>query len=660
MNRFNPSSELRRVSRPGAVRAALVIYGVGFTLYAVLHLAAALPNHEVLMATRSDGISASIAVLDRGGPPLLGANVPYGSVGAQPAKNYFPVGVSDDQGLYLYLPLIARATGQDNPNILLKWFFIGCFALLFAVYPLLFYELMGSVLAAVAAPILVLHWFSFLRNTDLYWIVGWGALLGLPLVFAALKRPWGKGAIALLLAAGLVASFVTSVRIHSGDPIMIAAIAVALIRARSFRSKALASIAIVVATLSINVGVLGAVRIARDTTVGVAFRHKSPSEHPTWHNAYIGLGYLPNKYGITWDDNVARAAAHNADPQASYLSSEYERTLRHLYFKIFRHDPWFVLGTFWTKFGVCIQGASRQFGWWWPFFLVLPLLLGRRRREMRWFVGLSLPALAFAIVPPIVTFPFSKYQAGWFAAVGFLWLLLITWALSSLPDAARWLNFDRSNWRSVLPSGQAAALAAAACVALIAVARTAVTHADAAVARAAAPPQQPAPGQAISIPTTLRQYYVQNANALSPASVNGQKLGSWSFATGLAADWSKLTASVLDVHGGQTTVTTRPSVGEYQLWSAPRVLRSGIYEIVVDGSVLAGGLSLGAIDVGTQAWIAQRNYWSGEPFADGKMTTRLALDAATNVQIILANWASTAHASRWRIKDVRLVRTSLP
>ena len=483
MRAFDLHAGLRQIVRPGSIRAGLVLYGAAFALYGVLHLSSALPNEETLMGTRTDGVSASIAVLDRGGPPLLGARVPYGSPGAKPATDYYPVGVTDDQGLYLYLPVLGWATGQHDPHLLLKWFFIGCFALLFALYPLLFYEFTGSALAAIAAPILVLHSFAFLRDTDLYWIVGWCVLLGLPLVFVALKREWGKLSFALLVCAGLVASFATSIRIHSGLPVTIAAVVVALVRAPTLRVRALTTGAIVAASFLISVGLLDAVRIARDETIGVAFRSEYPSEHPTWHNAYIGLGFLPNKYGIAWDDSVAVTAVHKADPHAGYLTGEYERTLRHLYFEIFRHDPWFVLGTFWTKFGVCLHSAIRQFGWLWVFLLTLPLLLGRRRRDMRWFLALSVPALAFTIVPPILTVPFPQYEAGWLAAVGFVWLLLVTWALASLPDAVRWFRQEHRPWRSIVPSRRALTAAALSCLALVGVAWPAITHADAALAR---------------------------------------------------------------------------------------------------------------------------------------------------------------------------------
>jgi hypothetical protein len=421
---------------PRTRQLALLAYGVAFALYAALHLVHVLPNDQALMGTRVDGVQASIAVLDRGGPPLLGSKSPYGAPGTVAARDYYPVGVTDDQGLYLYLPVLGKLTGEHDSHVLLKWFFIGCFVLLFAVYPLIFYELMGSVIAAVAAPIIVLHWFAFLRNIDLYWIVGWCILLGLPIVFLAFRRAWDRWSIVLLVVAVLIGSFSTSIRIHSGLPILLSALAVVFLKVRPWRRRIVLFGLLLVVSFSINVGVLDAARIARDETVGIDFRKSYPNQHPFWHNAYIGLGYLPNKYGIKWDDSVAVQAVARVDPHAGYLTPKYEHILRHLWFKLLKHDPRFVLNTLWTKFGVSLDRALKQFGWLWLVVLPVTMLAGRRRHLMRGLIGLTVPALAVNIVPPVLTIPNDAYDAGWIASVGLLWMLVVLWALALIPQAA--------------------------------------------------------------------------------------------------------------------------------------------------------------------------------------------------------------------------------
>jgi hypothetical protein len=616
------------------VRVVLAGYGVAFALFSVVHLSSALPNQETLMTTRNNGVSASIAVLDAGGPPLLGAHGRYGAPGAKPSRDYFPVGVTDDQGLYVYLPLIGHATGERDPHVLLKWFFIGCFALLFLVYPLLIYELLGSVLASIAAPVIVLHWFAFLRNSDLYWIVGWGLLLGLPLVLAAYVRPWGKAAIGLLVAAGVLASFCTSIRIHSGLPIVVGAVVVAAIRAPSWRSRLLVCLAVVAVSFSIDVGVFDALRIARDEVVGVPFRKEYPAEHPTWHNIYIGLGYLPNKYGITWSDQVSINAVKRIDPHAGYLTSRYEHILRHLWFKLLRDDPSFVLGTLWTKFGICVRDAIHRFGWIWPFLFVLPLLLGRRTARMRLALLLALPALALTVIPPVVTVPQEGYEGGFLTAVGLVWMLLILWAIASAPDFVVWAR-SASRTRPFASVSRRELVVAASCLAaLVAVTRPALVHARSTVAEAA---------------------YATDAATLARLPVAGRTVQSWTFAGTLPSGWQRFPTATLSASDGALRIDTTSSTDENELSSGTLVLVPGHYTVGVEGDVEHGGIGVGVFDLDRKQWLATSKYWSGQSFAGHAMVTRFAVTKSTHTQIFLTNWALAPRSSSWRIGAVRLL-----
>jgi hypothetical protein len=80
-------------------------------------------------------------------------------------QNCFPAGASDDQGLYLYLPYVARLTGMLEPQRALKWAFITCLATLVGVYPLAIRGLFGSVLAALVLPLAGLF-----GGGDIYWV----------------------------------------------------------------------------------------------------------------------------------------------------------------------------------------------------------------------------------------------------------------------------------------------------------------------------------------------------------------------------------------------------------------------------------------------------------------------------------------------------------
>ena len=79
----------------------------------------------------------------------------------------------------------------------------------FLCYPLLFFELFGSVTMALAAPLLAIWKTRFVEDLDLYWISIWCMLLALPAVVLGYKL-WGtrrRVAVLVLTGAMLVASF---------------------------------------------------------------------------------------------------------------------------------------------------------------------------------------------------------------------------------------------------------------------------------------------------------------------------------------------------------------------------------------------------------------------------------------------------------------------
>jgi hypothetical protein len=379
------------------------------------------------MGARVDGLRAAIDVVDHGGPPLLGSTKPY-SKGwrTTPGQSYFAAGYTDDPGIYLYLPAAGRVLGVHNPRTLLKLFALGSFALLACFYPLLFYELFGSVAAAIASPLL-LGAFAFLGNSDIYWIAAWCALACLPILMLLAARRWSGRSVAACVGIAVVASYASSIRSQAGLGVALAALALALLRERTWRRRVVVGLVVVVAYLAIRPGLIRGVQTYRDHTIASYIRTHpdwtgvSTSGHPFWHAAYIGLGYLPNRWGIVWKDSSAAAAVRRVDPNAPYLSARYSSILEHLYFKILRREPGFVLRTYVTKASVVANQALRHFL---PGLVVLPalLLFGRRRRQLRRWTLLVLPTVVIQFVQPVLTIP-GVYAVGFLSAVGLLALL---------------------------------------------------------------------------------------------------------------------------------------------------------------------------------------------------------------------------------------------
>ena len=65
---------------------------------------------------------------------------------------------------------------------------------------------------------------------------------------------------------------------------------------------------------------------------------------------YLGLGYLPNSYGIKWIDTVAFNAVERERPGTDVpLPRVRADPVRHLYLDILRDDPAFVARTYGVK-----------------------------------------------------------------------------------------------------------------------------------------------------------------------------------------------------------------------------------------------------------------------------------------------------------------------
>jgi hypothetical protein len=625
-------------------RVIVVAWSVIIAAIAMFHyVGASAPD---VLSTRVDGVASSIDVLDHGGPPLLVSDVPYHR-GLDRAQLH-PAGATDDQGIYLYLPLLGHWSGEHDPAVLMLWLFAGCFALLVLLTPLIVYAIFGSVAAAIVAPLLVL-WKFDLTNSDLYWIQAWVVLLGLPGLLLA-YRWWRqtrlRAAAALLIGLMVAASFATSIRAQAGLPVLIGGAGIVLltggIRQRPRRTwlvQAGLVAALAVAYFSVALGFVG-VRAYRDSVV-----HSTGSPagvgHPFWHPAYLGLGYLPNRYGIAWSDPVAVDAVQRVDPSAAYLGPKYERTLRHAYARIVENDVGFALRAYIAKARVIGWDAFARF-WLLAVLLVVALAL-RRRPSMRAPILLALPALVLGAASPLLSIPQYTYELGWLGAVGAAWMLAIAWAVSRLVLAGPTLRRIR---RPPAPPRSAVV------VALVVVAAALFT----------------ATGR--SAPNSSHDTYVASATSFAPVAVlqHAAKV-SWRFDGALPRGWhAARTASELKPDPGETStiglhVLTGSSPGADALTSPAVTLGPGRYRLAAGAWVLAGGLDLSVSDLDTGAAIADADYsWLQGDSRQSALVATFSLSRATRIRVSLRNWTTVDNASSWVLwnLDVQQLAATAP
>src|SRR5580693_1523196 len=385
--------------RDGSLRSMLV-WGLLWAVLGALALNRLAPNPWPIQSSRATDLRASLAVLDHGGPALLGympgTHAPYA------------IGYSDDQGIYVVVPVLAHWLGRSDPIAVLRWLWILAWALTLLFSPIVFRSLFRSSWSALLAPpTLLVCIFSF-GFGDIYWVAAWVVVTFMPLLILLARRapPWLWMA---LPAIGLAAGVVTAIRSDAGLPVVIASAIVAAMTDRSRLWRVAVIGAVALAYIAPNWIALPAIRAHRDSRVDVDLSANEPTSHPLWHSLYIGRGYTANRYGIHYEDGYAAAAAQQADPGVRYLSPAYANVLHKQVDALVREDPGFVLGAETQKAIVELSHAIR-------YLLLLALLLPAalaargaarlRRREPALFI----PAFAIGGLPPIVAVPFRDHE----------------------------------------------------------------------------------------------------------------------------------------------------------------------------------------------------------------------------------------------------------
>lgn len=130
--------------------------------------------------------------------------------------------------------------------------------------------------------------------------------------------------------------------------------------------------------------------------IGVVAVTALAGSHLIWHQLYIGLGWFPNPWGITYSDSSGAAAS-----LAPYASARYEADLRGLFLSHVLSQPgWFVLQLI-GKLGQALALAM-------PWVLLVPVVLTRRPRYAL--------LLGATLLPMLLTVPTPDYAPGFLAA----------------------------------------------------------------------------------------------------------------------------------------------------------------------------------------------------------------------------------------------------
>ena len=135
--------------------------------------------------------------------------------------------------------------------------------------------------------------------------------------------------------------------------------------------------------------------------------------HGIWHNAFIGLGYVPNRWGIVWDDQVGAEFAAKNCPGVGFATYQYFDCLKGQFFKIVRADPGLLVRNLVVK--TVMMFVIVLFT---PAALWAAIAVGFTRLKNHWItIGYLLMLLLLTMLPGLLAIPERNYAQGFFAVI---------------------------------------------------------------------------------------------------------------------------------------------------------------------------------------------------------------------------------------------------
>lgn len=681
-----------------ASRLGWIAYGLIWMPIAALLTSPRLAASGNVSSSRLQDLENVLVAHQHGFGPLVGMRSP---------GNFYPAGITDDPGGYLVTPWISDLLHTTNVGTIVRALFLVLFCAMVALYPYTIRRMSGSRIAAALSPVFVLLCFRFLTDDSFYWIPAVTVAVCLPwLLTFARERTAPLGPLVVIAAvAGVTEIF----RADTGLGLVIGCIALTMLTPATWRRRAGGAALIALAYIGLSSGVLSlAFQVRGERMQGYPLHTNGeagvtswsdPSGHPFWHTVYIGLGVVPNRYGITYSDSVAAAYVRSVDPSAPYVGPRYEAILRSRVLHLLTSDPGFILRAERQKLGDILADGLRMF---WPLLVLVPfaLMMGIGRRRWKRYCAVLVPVAVIAVLPSLVAVPVSNYEMPWLALLATLEVLVCCWVVGSVWDWATnpqgllrrhqstdgfiaAVNRQQLRWSTLTD----AAVNKVRGATLPAQARSSRLAAGTAATPEGFGPLVPTRETRHSVSRSVRSpaVYVAiavvvggfaarayldgwqsgvSASSAPPAGARalpynaevGSAVHIWKLGA-LPAGWTVVRGAGI-TPGAALRVDTSARTNAYQLMSPVVPLSPGIYSAAVRGEIRTGGMYLGVLDVRTNSWIRVVTYYHVSPPTGGTMTDHFTISRAMPVQVILSDGAPFNRSSDWLLDQISIVRQS--
>ncbi|MBN9087589.1 MAG: hypothetical protein J0J01_11825 [Reyranella sp.] len=298
---------------------------------------------------------------------------------------------AEDPGQALLMSAWARLAGRDATVMDVARLNLGINALGLVVLVatlITFGTFATAVVVLILGPTVFLSWFDTLPHWALIGTVSMQLIL--PLALIARARSWLSPTVSgLLIAVGLLLlAFASLLREVVGLSVLLVTIVAgiwALWHDRHRRRRWMATIAILAAAVVASQS-SRLVITARNAAYALDAANL-PATHGMSHTLYIGLGAVPNKWGIRYDDAVGREAAAAAEPGVAMYSKDYFRVMSALYWAKWREDPGEVARIYLVKLGILLGDSVIELTPPLGVLLVLVTAIQLLARHRRWTAG---------------------------------------------------------------------------------------------------------------------------------------------------------------------------------------------------------------------------------------------------------------------------------
>ncbi len=299
-----------------------------------------------IMNCRYEWLQQTLAGYVKTGMQLIGTD----------GTNVFPSAyLGDDLGIYYFIPKLVWLLNISLDRAI-ELFFCGMVALSFLLAIIGFFLLSSSFIVRVIAALAIakLSHLACCWSTDVYLSYYCIAFSVVPLMIYFMRKrvmtiPFGF----FSFLSGIGIGYAHYIRGFSGLPVLLFVVVSSLFYFRVPWKKKFFLIFLVLLGLMIPVVHFSYLFYQRQAYFGADYVTHVDS-HPFWHNIYIGLGFLNNRFGIRWNDGVAIEKMKQIEPDAVYPTQEYEKVARGEVFRLIKKHTRFVLTTIFAKIGVLL------------------------------------------------------------------------------------------------------------------------------------------------------------------------------------------------------------------------------------------------------------------------------------------------------------------